>query len=688
MLVRCARILIELLRLQLCSSHPHISMRTPQIVACICIYVYGHTCTCIKPTFMPVNSTDHLSCLQRRGGSADAAVQRKDTDESGSSSSGNVSSSHPSSTPSSDPSSGTGSGEGRGGNGGGSDGGGGGGGVSGGNGSGSLSSPDQSETQTLGENESKSEGGRDRHKKSSQDSEAQESQGVVSRNTSSESLSLSRLLPANPSPGREADRSMSVTSSYPISSLEGCVDTSTPVEGEEVKGEKREEEGGKIEVVEGGRILGGPTSMVSLSVGYGGGCEEGGGERGREDKPPTTVATEDRVDSAVCEGMQRENEGAGVKRDVLEDVDSALRDSDVNFDRVKEGMCEECAVNGTEDGLSSSHSSSWKLVYNSSNSNTCSEAKRPNTCTAVSAGQPSHTHIQQTPVLEDSQLPDSEVPLVIDVPDSQDSQAALMSCDGEKGGGARDIAGNEARSQNIEFSLHLSQSQTETTPTQEEARYKATPTTVRGLLEPVAILQEQKEVELSERATSVRIPPSLACSEDLQQTSSGVECHGAGRGGEGVVSMADQSVGFGVHRDEGGGACCEKPMDLGREGVVDGCREEVVGVSHEGTVDMGHEDAVRERPVPVYDSLPVEEAPAAFEASSLPTPQQDSQQQQQQQQQQAPVVVCSQNPSNETSQMSSSSAGKYTYIYMYIVMCVRVHVITPVCLCVCVCVYE
>ena len=658
MLVRCARILIELLRQQLCSSHPHISMRTPQIVACICIYVYGHTCTCIKPTFMPVNSTDHLSCLQRRGGSADAAVQRKDADESGSSSSGNVSSSHPSSTPSSDPSSGTGSGEGRGGNGGRSDGGGGGGGVSGGNGSGSLSSPDQSETQTLGENESRSEGGRDRPKKSSPDSEAQDSQGVVSRNTSSESLSLSRLLPANPSPGREADRSMSVTSSYPVSSLEGCVATSTPVEEEE---EKREEEGGKVEAVERGRVLGGPTSIVSLSVGYGGGCEEGGGERGRgrEDKPPTTVATEDRVDGAVCEGMQRENEGAGVKRDVLEDVDSVLRDSDVNFDGVKEGMCEECAVNGTEDGLSSSHSSSWKLVYSSSNSNTCSEAKRPNTCTAVSAGQPSHIHIQQTPVLEDSQLPDSEVPLVIDVPDSQDSQAALMSCDAGKEGGAGDIAGNEAGSQISEFSLHLSQSQTETTPTQEEARYKATPTTVRALLEPVAILQEQKEVELSEITTSVRVPPSLACSEDLQHTSSGAECHGAGRGGEGVASMADQSVGFGVCRDEGGGGCCEKPMDLGREGVMDGCHDEVVGVSHEGTVDMGHEDAVREHPVPMYESLPVEEEPAAFEASSLPTPQQDSQQQQQQE---ASVTVCSQNPSNETSQMSSSSAGKYNNV--------------------------
>lgn len=193
----------------------------------------------------------------------------------------------------------------------------------------------------------------------------------------------------DPSPGCEADRSTSITSSFPVSSGEGCVTTSTPKGGREV--------------------LGTVDSTASPSVGYGGGCEEKEGEKGDEGNK----------DREAIEPAQE-----------MEDTDATLGESELNVEEEEE---EHENGKGTESPPSSS-STAWQLVC-SSNSNTCSTAK---SSTAVSQLSVHHTLLSGSQ-FHDS-LPDSELPpLVIDIQESQNSQISITT-----GGGVTAVAQQSA----------------------------------------------------------------------------------------------------------------------------------------------------------------------------------------------------------------------------------------------------
>ena len=514
-----------------------------------------------------------------------------------------------------------------------------------------------------------------------QDSEDPVTQDLVNENVSSESLCL---LPVDPSPGREADRSTSVTLSFPISSAEGCVATSTP-----------EEEG------ERGEILGSITSTASISVGYGGECE-GGVEEGNAEKTPPIVTEcgkimkcetsegRDEFGDDTQEGMEV-HVAAVVCGEEHEDTDATLGDSVLNS-----GGEEEEAKRGTEDPLSMLSSASWHLMCSSSS----------NTKSSSPVGEPL---VQRTILQIDSQwtdsLPDSEVPLVIDIPESQSSQAtdtnpvagvltavaqpAHRYCgqvekagavegrevqtvvgqgkefdssvrDGRKlggggGGGERrdglikeawkllyqDKMNESVRSKSIlappsplksqqtsqlendaevvkmeqlsdamesssqaAFSLQLSQSQSETTPTEA----KATPTTTDGaitdVLYPSGRVPQERGAEGTQGAGE-STAAALACSEELPHT---------------VSDQRESREEAGV----GGG----------------------VGVS---VVVKAHPAA------PIYESVPLEESSSPFQCSPLPPTHHQQPSQQQQAGLPPHVSTCSQ-----ISQTSSSSAGKYT----------------------------
>lgn len=310
-----------------------------------------------------------VSSIQSQG---EGSVQRgSGLNGSGSSSSGNVSSSHTSS--SSYPTSSSSSKDEPGGGGGGGRGGGGNtGGVSG---SFDNQTPSQKQEREGGGHR-RADGG-NKEPQESQDSNTQESQNSEEKNSLNESLSFSKLYPVDPSPGCEADRSTSVTSSFPVSSGEGCVTTSTPKEGREIPG-----------------IV---NSTASPSVGYGGGCEEREGEKREEGN--------------------KEGEAIELAQE-LEDTDATLGESELNVEEEEE---EQENGKGTESPPSSS-STTWQLVC-SSNSNTCSTAKSSTATSQLSV----HHALLSGSQFHDS-LPDSELPpLVIDIQESQNSQISTTT---------------------------------------------------------------------------------------------------------------------------------------------------------------------------------------------------------------------------------------------------------------------
>ena len=199
----------------------------------------------------------------------------------------------------------------------------------------------------------------------------------------SESLSL-RLI--DPSPGREGDRSLSIPSSLPQFSLESCVVTSTPQEGET----ERE----------------GDMSLASgTSVGYGAAEDEKG-----------TAAGKDEGDNAVMEVSVVEQ---GCDSDA-----TTIGDSDAECDDQRRDVLMEDTAKEREEDKHTSDTSSWRLLC-SPNTNSCSDTKS-------SAGSTNHL---QTLVVEThySQLtysqPDSELALVIDLPESQSSQTTAATAE-------------------------------------------------------------------------------------------------------------------------------------------------------------------------------------------------------------------------------------------------------------------
>ena len=380
--------------------------------------------------------------VKKKGGGGGEGRGEAALDGSSSSSSGNVSSSHTSSNLSTEPSSSGNSGEGRGGGGGG-----GGGGTAG-----STSSPDDDHTQSEREDrEGRGRvggGGREDGESSSRsvsDSQVsqisaapgtRDSQELVSKNISSESLSLSRLHPVDPSSGCEADRSLSLASSFPTSSTEACITTSTPDE---------EGEGGG----EGSGIL---ASGSSPSVGYGAEVDrEDGGEQRESKGGRSSRVVEEMERRGENEETQEEREKFGevmrggegeqacdeetvameqsveLLEEEQEDMDATLGLSEIQEEEAGEkgGVAERESpldeATNTRDPLSATSSSSWRLVCSSS----------PTSCsTKLPARGSTHLPLPSLLPLSDSQLteslPDSEQPLVIDVGESQGSQLLVI----------------------------------------------------------------------------------------------------------------------------------------------------------------------------------------------------------------------------------------------------------------------
>lgn len=591
-----------------------------------------------------------VSSIQSRG---EGSVQRGSglNGSGSSSSSGNVSSLHTSS--SSYPTSSSSSKDEPGG------GGAGGGGGDTGGASGSFDDQTPSQEQEHEEGGHRRADGSNKEPQVSQDSNTQESQN------SAESLSFSRLYPVDPSPGCEADRSTSITSSFPVSSGEGCVSTSTPKDGREA--------------------LGTVDSTASPSVGYGGGGEEREGEKGEEGS---------KEGEPVEPGQE------------MEDTDATLGESELNVEE------EEDHENGkgTESPPSSS-STAWQLVF-SSNSNTCSTAKSSAATCQLSV----HHALLSGSQFPDS-LPDSELPpLVIDIQESQASQIstttavaqqAAKTCDkiekvevieqgleekrehsteegGRETGEIGDNVQEEGRGGLIKeawkrlyqddsvrsefpsspmksqltasqvdsdsesfglgeevdgalepssaFSLRLTQSQTtsiedkatptiqqnkKTTPTI-QPNEKTTPTIQQNEKTTPTIQQEPtehsvQECQRGEVRHSTRDPistPALTPDSDQRPT---------GQYHQREVALKDGSEGFSVQRDVGATA----------------------------------------RPVPTYESVTLEES-APFQSSSLPPSHSPQQTSPHPQQPLGPPSTCSQAHSMEVSQTSTSSAGETT----------------------------
>ena len=290
------------------------------------------------------------------------------------------SSSHHSSTPQSSGTDGKGGrGEGRGGKG-------------GGGGKREPSSPENS-SQSPSSSSSRTETGRKGEKTEQSDSvqiseEVDSLDNVSSKNVS---LSFSTAPLLDPSPGRDADRSsVSIPSSLPLSSLESCIVTSTPQEGENEK---------HFSLV----------NVSSLSVGYGGTKEEveergGGGDvemrEEDEDSDATTLGGSD----TEC-GDERTGEPETTAR--KDSIPAAPKEKD----------------QGHGDEHASSSSSSWRLVC-SANTNTYSETK--SSAGSASDHTPNPQSSSQTLhlCLSQDSLPCSELPLVIDLPQSQCSQSS------------------------------------------------------------------------------------------------------------------------------------------------------------------------------------------------------------------------------------------------------------------------
>ena len=218
--------------------------------------------------------------------------------------------------------------------------------------------------------------------------------------SNNESFSLSNLQPLDPSPGREGDWSVSITSTLPVSSLESCVVTSTPQERE---GEG-DGDGSKMSL----------GSVSSVSVGY------GGGEERTEERDKKSDLFEERREKG--------------SKDVVMEVDEAGEDEDGDSDATTvagsdmecedEGKAGDTIVGTHEVESESNQTSSWRLVC-SANTNTCSQTK------SSSSEHTHQDHLQNQPALleiHNSQLtdslPDSELPLVIDLTQSLASQPA------------------------------------------------------------------------------------------------------------------------------------------------------------------------------------------------------------------------------------------------------------------------
>ena len=227
------------------------------------------------------------------------------------------------------------------------------------------------------------------------------SEEADAQNTSkTESISLTTGHLLDPSPGREADRSLSIPSSAPMSSLESCLATSTPQE-------RAAEQNMSL------------SNISSVSVGYGGTEEEKVEEKKDEREISLQVESE----------TGRQGGGEGVKvAEEEEDSDATtvggsdtecgdLRETDFEVN-TKKGFAEPVEDRGSGEEHASSSSSSWRLVC--SNTNTYSETKSSVGSTATEpTPKPSSSDTLHLCLSQDSELPDSQLPLMIDLPESQ-----------------------------------------------------------------------------------------------------------------------------------------------------------------------------------------------------------------------------------------------------------------------------
>ena len=213
-------------------------------------------------------------------------------------------------------------------------------------------------------------------------------------------LSLSATPLLDPSPGREADRSSStIPSSLPLSSLESCIATSTP------QGKKQN------------MSLG---NMSSLSVGYGG-TEE---ERGEEKKEDVRLQVESETRGEGLGGdieMREEDEDSDATTLGGSDTECGDERSNKPETTTSKGSITTAPMEekdqGDDEHASTSSSSSWRLVC-SATTNTYSETK-----SSASSQHPSSSETLHLCLSQDS-LPDSELPLMIDLPPSQCSQCS------------------------------------------------------------------------------------------------------------------------------------------------------------------------------------------------------------------------------------------------------------------------
>lgn len=458
----------------------------------------------------------------------------------------------------------------------------------------------------------------------SQDSKLQDSQNSVEKNTWNESLSLSRLSPVDPSPGCEADRSTSVTSSLPVSSGEGCV--STPKED--------------------GEVLGTVDSTASPSVGYGGGCEEGEGEKGEE-------------------GSKEDETTVPSQEEQMDDTDATLGESELNEEE------EERQGNGR--GIESpplSSSTSWQLVC-SSNSNTCSTGKS-STATSQLSVRPTPLSGSQLP----DSLPDSELPpLVIDIHESQNSQISTTTGDGLTAV-APQLAKACNKAENVEKKQDVDNSAGgggETSEVRDDGQAEGRDGLIKEAWKQLNSVRS-KVPSSPIKSTASQIDSdsesfSLGEEADLHEPSSAFSLHLTQSQATPIKdkttpTIQQNTIEQTVHegqkvdvRHSTRDPIATPAADSGKPATGEGHQKEVTVKDDSEGFSIQHDVVRAARPVPTYESVTLEES-APFQSSSLPPSNCPQQTSPLPQQPSCPVSACSQAHSMEVSQTSTSSAGE------------------------------
>ena len=484
-----------------------------------------------------------------------------------------------------------------------------------------------------------------------------------------------------------ADRSVSVSSSFPQSSASDCITTSTPQEGDG-EGGGEGGEGEDIKREERGEEL---HNVSSLSVGYGRDCEDseegrgGGSEEGGTERQADKAVVEKR-ELTVC-GEEESQEVVTAAAEEDEDSDATVVDGetvratpDENHEKIAQDR----------HSSSSSLSEPWRLVC-SSNSNTHTQSSSGTTSSEVTSVHPQPQLQQRSPLplLTESQLsdsvPDSEPPLVIDVPDSQCSQ---LQCSGgsnstqNDGGLTASATAKQAEREDVGILENGGEGDGRSECVSEEEGVARVPV---APLSPMKTQQHESEGELvaedemggggtGEEAFSLRLSQSqttLSCqsedraSDERDRASSERDNGERDRAGSERDRASDERDRASSERDNGERDRASSERDNGERDRASGERDRASSERDRASSERERAGDERDktataRPAPVYESIRLSES-TPLQASPLPlshlsqlshiSPPHPSQPSSSQRKSQLTVS------SNETSQASSSSAG-------------------------------